>query len=68
MIELKVPDMSCNHCRAAVTAAIRAVAPAAEVAVDLEARRVRVGGAADAAPLLAALTAAGYPARVATGA
>lgn len=65
MIELSVPDMSCGHCRATVTAAIRGVVPAAEVEVDLTARRVRVGGAGEAGRLVAALAAAGYPATVA---
>lgn len=65
MIELAVPDMSCGHCRAAVTAAIRTVAPAAVVEVDLTARRVRVEGAGEAAAILSALAGAGYPARVA---
>ncbi|MCL4189568.1 MAG: heavy-metal-associated domain-containing protein [Rhodobacteraceae bacterium] len=65
MIELAVPDMSCGHCRATVTAAIRASQPGAGVEIDTDARRVRVSGAEDAAALVAALAAAGYPASVA---
>jgi copper chaperone len=41
MVELKVEGMSCEHCVRAVTQAIRAEDPAAEVAVDLAAGTVR---------------------------
>ena len=43
MIELKVEGMSCEHCVRAVTQAIRAEDPAAEVTVDLAAGTVRAG-------------------------
>ena len=61
MITLSVPDMHCGGCRTSVE---RALAPlAGEVSVDLTARRVRVEGATDAAPLIAALDRIGFPAQ-----
>ncbi|HYF08912.1 MAG TPA: heavy-metal-associated domain-containing protein [Acetobacteraceae bacterium] len=39
-IELTVEGMSCGHCVTAVTKAVRRRDPAAEVAVDLAARKV----------------------------
>ncbi len=61
MLTLNVPDMSCSHCERAVKEAVAAVAPAARVVVDLPAHRVTVEGA-EAAPVIAALEEAGYPA------
>ncbi|MFN3643557.1 MAG: heavy-metal-associated domain-containing protein [Gemmobacter sp.] len=59
---LSVPDMSCQHCKAAVEAAIARIDPAAQVTVDLAARRVTVTGTATPAALIAALDAVGFPA------
>ena len=61
MLTLLVPDMSCSHCERAVKEAVAAVAPAARVRVNLAAHRLTVEGA-EAAPVLAALAEAGYPA------
>jgi copper chaperone len=52
--------MSCDHCRGAVTAAIRSVAPGAPVEVDLETGRVTVAAGADRAAIAAAIRSAGY--------
>jgi copper chaperone len=58
-----VPDVSCEHCRAAVTAALQPLPGVREVDVDLAAKRVAVHGEAlDDAALRAALAAAGYEA------
>ncbi|QYK42927.1 MAG: heavy-metal-associated domain-containing protein [Paracoccaceae bacterium] len=65
MITLEIPDMSCGHCKAAVERALTGADPGAAVAVDLPARRATVAGAAAPALLVAALDAAGFPARVA---
>ncbi|MFN3281515.1 MAG: heavy-metal-associated domain-containing protein [Tabrizicola sp.] len=65
MTTLSVPDMSCDHCRATVEAALAAVPQAGEVKVDLAARMVSISGPAPTAELLRALEAAGYPAKVA---
>ncbi len=61
MHEFKLPDMSCGHCRAAVTEAVKEVDAAAEVAVDLTEKTVRVESALSREQLAGALTEAGYP-------
>lgn len=57
----RVPGLSCEHCRAAVTSEVGAVAGVESVAVDLEAKLVTVSGSGlgDAA-IRAAIDAAGY--------
>lgn len=62
MIEFDVEGMTCQHCVRAVTEAIRAVHPGAEVAVDLAAGKVSVpaAAAAEAAALAAAIEDEGY--------
>lgn len=59
---LSVHDMSCGHCVKAVTAAVQAVSPGAEVEVDLAAGTVRISGGVDADAALRAIQDAGYPA------
>lgn len=65
MTTLLIPDMSCNHCRAAVTEALTALDPAAQVQVDLAARTATVQGSAAPQAMIAALQAVGFPATVA---
>ena len=60
MTTLSVPDMSCGHCKASVEAALAPLSPS--VSVDLPRRQVTVTGPADAAALIAALDAIGFPA------
>jgi copper chaperone len=56
-----VPGMSCEHCRAAVTTEVGAVAGVSAVEVDLERKRVTVSGEAlDDAAIRAAIDEAGY--------
>lgn len=62
MIELRVEGMTCGHCVSAVTRAVKAVDPAANVEVDLDAGRVRVEGRSSAEDLGKAIAEAGYPA------
>lgn len=62
-MELHVDGMTCGHCVRSVTRALSALDPAAEIAVDLAAARVRWRGAIDAAAAIAALAAEGYAAR-----
>jgi copper chaperone CopZ len=57
--------MNCGHCSAAVQAAIAALPGPHEVTINLQSREVEVTGEASVVALLAALDAAGYPARVA---
>jgi copper chaperone len=60
MLRFQVEGMSCDHCRGAVTAAIRKVVPEAPVEVDLESGLVTVAAAADRGAIAAAIRAAGY--------
>ncbi len=62
MTLLSIPDMSCDHCRAAVTAALAAVPGVASVEVDLGRLTAEVTGDSSLADLLSALDKAGYPA------
>ncbi len=59
-IALKVEGMSCQHCVKAITGAIRAQDPAAEVAVDLGAGTVRAETRLDEAAVAAAIAEEGY--------
>jgi len=61
MIEFTVPAMSCGHCVQAITRALQAVDPTAQVRVELESRHVRVESSRDAAEFARALDEAGYP-------
>ncbi|MDA1117269.1 MAG: heavy-metal-associated domain-containing protein [Proteobacteria bacterium] len=65
MIELRVEGMTCGHCVSAVTRAVKAVDPEANVRVDLEAGRVHVDGRSSADALGKAIAEAGYPASAA---
>lgn len=60
MLRLNVDGMSCGHCVAAVTAAVKAVDPSAEVNVDLGARLVEANTQVDRAAVAKAITEAGY--------
>jgi len=62
MLSFQVEGMSCDHCRGAVTAAIRKVVPGAPVEVDLETGRVTVAATVDRAAIAAAIRGAGYEA------
>lgn len=56
-----LPDMSCGHCVAAITEALKAVDPAVKLEFQREARTVQVASVVEDAELVAALTEAGYP-------
>ena len=60
MLELTLPGMTCGGCARGVTAAIKAVDPAAEVVTDVPGRTVRVSTTASAAAVKAALDEAGF--------
>lgn len=64
-MELAIPDMSCNHCRAAVTRAVQTLDPAATVEVDLTTRRARITTGAGIDAVIAALAEVGFPATAA---
>ena len=60
MTEFTVSDMTCEGCVKAITAAVKRVAPAAEVKADLATKRVAVSGDAPAETLAAAMREAGF--------
>jgi copper chaperone len=62
MYEYEIPDMSCGHCVASVTKAIKAADPDATADVDLMKRRALVTSKADPQAIAAAIDDAGYPA------
>ena len=64
MIKLKIDGMNCGHCKAAVEQAIKGVAGAGSVQVDLEKGEAAVEGDVDAAALVSAVEDNGYDARV----
>lgn len=56
-----VPDISCGHCRTAITREVAAIAGVESVEVDLDAKTVVVsGGSLDEAAIVAAIDEAGY--------
>jgi copper chaperone len=59
MTVFDIPDMTCDGCVRAVTNAVKAAAPQAEIRPDLPARQLRVTGAPPA-DVLAALRGAGF--------
>ena len=68
-VHLEVQGMSCGGCVKNVTAALQPLTGVSTVDVDLQAGHVTVIGdlPQGGAPLVLALTAAGYPARLVTG-
>jgi copper chaperone len=61
MMTFSVPEMTCGHCVATVTKAIKTLDSAAQVKADLAARTVAVETSAPAASVSRALEEAGYP-------
>ena len=56
-----VPDVSCGHCRAAISAEVEKLPGIASVEVDLQAKRVTVvGGEVDDAAIRGAIDEAGF--------
>jgi copper chaperone len=62
MHRFTLPDMSCGHCVAAITEALKAADRQARVDIDLAAKTASVDSALPRDALAAALTEAGYPA------
>ncbi|WP_353959273.1 heavy-metal-associated domain-containing protein [Paeniroseomonas aquatica] len=60
MVAFRIPNMRCGGCARSVTAALRGVAPASEIRVDMERHEVTVEGGADADALAFALRQAGF--------
>ena len=61
IMEFKIPAMSCGHCVGAVTQAVKAVDPKAEVTVDLATKQVTVQTSGERQAVAASLAEAGYP-------
>ncbi|MDQ3203421.1 MAG: cation transporter [Pseudomonadota bacterium] len=60
-----VQGMSCGHCVKAITQALQAKDPAASVRIDLAAKEVGVESSLTVEQVIAAITEAGYEAKVA---
>lgn len=63
MHALKVEGMTCGHCAARITQAVKSVDPAARVEIDLAGKKVRLESGCALADITEALAEAGYPAR-----
>lgn len=61
MYRFTLPDMSCGHCVAAITEALKAADAQARVEIDREARAAEVDSALPREALVAVLAEAGYP-------
>lgn len=61
MHHFELPDMSCGHCVAAITQALKAADAQAGVQIDLAARTAEVDSALPREALAAVLAEAGYP-------
>ena len=59
-VKFRVDDMTCGHCAASITTAIKKAVPGAEVDADPKTKFVSVRGAADAAIVSAAMAKAGF--------
>jgi copper chaperone len=60
MYQFEIPNMSCGHCVRAVTEAVKAADPQAQVTVDLPTHQVQVDSQAAREAVVAQLTEAGY--------
>jgi copper chaperone len=61
MYELQVENMSCGHCVATVTRAVKAVDADAIVDIDLASKKVKVDSGAALDAVKSAIVEAGYP-------
>ena len=57
---LSVPEISCNHCKAAIEGAVAALPDIASVVVDVPTKTVTIDGDAPLATITAAIVDAGY--------
>ena len=60
MIEMKVPDMSCNHCVDTIRKAVAGIDAGASCEIDLERKRVAVESSLPPSDFVEALEDAGY--------
>jgi copper chaperone CopZ len=66
MTTFKVENMHCDACARRVEKAVEKAQPGSRVTVDVKAGRVTVERAADPGRIAASISAAGYPATVAS--
>lgn len=66
MLKLSVPEMSCGHCVATISNAIRRIDPEARIESDLQARSISIDSRESADHLREAIRVAGYEARATT--
>lgn len=60
MLTLHVPDISCDHCKAAIEGEVSQVAGVDRVEVSVDDKTVTVDGSAPESAIRAAVEAAGY--------
>jgi copper chaperone len=60
MIEFTVSDMTCGHCAATITDAVKSVDPAGRCEIDLATRRVKVESVLSPERISAAISRAGF--------
>ncbi len=63
-MRLSIPDMSCDHCKAAVERTVIDIDSRADVIVNLSRKTAEVKTTAAPEAITAALKAAGYPATI----
>lgn len=63
MTRFTVPDMTCNGCVKAITAAVQRLDPAATITADLPSHHVDITSARPASELAAAIDDAGFTAQ-----
>ena len=61
-ITIKVPDMTCNHCKMAIEGALRQLGNLEEVEIDLDQKIVEVVGDVEVPDVVDAIQGAGYTA------
>ncbi|MCB1479513.1 MAG: heavy-metal-associated domain-containing protein [Rhodobiaceae bacterium] len=66
-MKFSVPDMSCEHCKAAVESAVMAADPHADVSVDLDAKTVEIASSLKPGVFVDVLRSGGYEATQVAG-
>jgi copper chaperone len=60
MIELNVPEMTCQHCVTTITRAVKGVDEGARCEIDLDAKRVQIDSVLPPSDFVEALEEVGY--------
>ena len=60
MIQFQVNDMTCGHCAATITKAVKAIDAAARIDIDVATHRVQIESATSRDALEGAIRSAGY--------